>query len=88
MSVLAKIMRIDRTTLNRNIKPLMKAGLIAVNHGEDSRSRQVVLTEVGKAALVDAWELWNEAQASLEDYLGVAALDGFEKLLSKLEALI
>jgi hypothetical protein len=48
----------------------------------------VVLTEVGKAALVDAWELWNEAQASLEDYLGVAALDGFEKLLSKLEALI
>lgn len=30
ISELAKIMRIDRTTLNRNMKPLIKAGLITV----------------------------------------------------------
>lgn len=88
MSVLAKIMRIDRTTLNRNMKPLMNAGLIKVNSGEDSRSRQVMLTEAGKAALVKSWALWSEAQALLEEYLGVAELDIFEKLLSKLEALV
>jgi DNA-binding MarR family transcriptional regulator len=88
MSVLAKIMRIDRTTLNRNMKPLVNAGLITVNPGEDPRSRRVMITEVGKAALADAGELWNEAQAGLEDYLGVAELEGFEKLLSKLEALV
>ena len=34
MSALAKTMRIDRTTLNRIIKPLMNAGLIMVNSGE------------------------------------------------------
>jgi len=88
MSVLAKIMRIDRTTLNRNLKPLMKIGLITVHSGEDSRSRQVMLTEVGKAALVNALSLWDEAQASLEEYLGKAELNSFEKSLSKLEALV
>jgi hypothetical protein len=70
------------------MKPLMKAGLIVVKPGEDSRSRQVILTEVGKAALAEAWDLWCEAQVSLEKYLGTAELEGFEKLLSKLEALI
>ncbi|WP_068965041.1 MarR family winged helix-turn-helix transcriptional regulator [Desulfosporosinus sp. BG] len=88
MSVLAKIMRIDRTTLNRNMKPLINAGLIAVNPGEDSRSRQVILTEVGKTVLFNALELWSEAQASLEEYLGVEELESLEKSLSKLEALI
>lgn len=88
MSVLAKIMHIDRTTLNRNMKPLINAGLIAVNPGEDSRSRQVMLTEVGKPVLLDALELWSEAQASLEEYLGAEELESLEKSLSKLEALI
>jgi len=88
MSVLAKIMRIDRTTLNRNMKPLVNAGLITVNSGEDSRSRQVMLTLAGKDALVNALSLWDEAQTSLEEYLGTAELESFEKSLSKLEALV
>lgn len=88
MSVLAKIMRIDRTTLNRNIKPLMNAGLITVNSGEDSRSKQVILTEKGKVVLDSAWSLWIEAQASLEEYFGVEELESLEKSLAKLEALM
>ncbi|WP_407310089.1 MarR family winged helix-turn-helix transcriptional regulator [Desulfosporosinus sp. SB140] len=88
MSVLAKIMRIDRTTLNRNMKPLLNAGLITVNSGEDSRSRQVTLTNAGQEALTMALTLWNEAQVSLEGYLGKAELDSFELSLSKLEALV
>ena len=87
MSVLAKTMRIDRTTLNRNMKPLIKACLITVNSGADSRSRQVMLTKVGKDALLNALVLWDEAQVALEEYLGKAELDSFEKSLSKLEAL-
>ena len=87
MSVLAKTMRIDRTTLNRNMKPLINAGLITVNSGEDSRSRLVMLTEAGKDALLNSLALWTKAQASLEEYLGKAELDSFEKSLSKLEAL-
>jgi DNA-binding MarR family transcriptional regulator len=88
ISLLAKNMNIDRTTLNRNMKPLMNAGLISVNTGIDSRSRLVTLTKDGKAALADATVLWGEAQTTLEKYFGEAELDVFEKLLSKLEALV
>jgi len=70
------------------MKPLINVGLITVNSGEDLRSRQVMLTEAGRDALLIALELWSEAQASLEEYLGKAELDSFEKSLSKLEALL
>lgn len=83
---LAKILRIDRTTLSRNMKPLLEAGLIIVNYGEDPRSKQVMVTETGKSVMVSANKLWNKAQESLEEYLG-EELHNFEKVLSKLEAL-
>lgn len=88
ISELAKRMRIDRTTLNRNMKPLADTGLIAVNPGKDSRTRQVMLTETGRAAVVKGWELWGEAQASLHEYMGEADLAKLIQLLSKLEALV
>lgn len=88
ISVLAKIMRIDRTTLNRNMKPLLNAGLITVNSGEDLRSKLVTFTETGQAALSKALTLWSEAQVLLEAYLGKSELDNLEKTLSKLEALV
>jgi len=88
ISELAKIMRIDRTTLNRNMKPLTEAGLIVINTGKDSRTRQVMLTEAGRDAVVKAWALWGEAQASLKEYLGEEDLAKLVQLLSKLEALV
>ncbi len=88
ISELAKFMRIDRTTLNRNMKPLVEAGLIEVNSGADPRSRQVILTGAGKSALTSATALWDEAQASLQEYLGEQELEHFKSLISKLEALV
>ncbi|MBM7868278.1 MarR family transcriptional regulator [Heliobacterium gestii] len=87
MSELAKTMRIDRTTLNRNLKPLADAGLIAVNPGKDSRTRVVTLTATGHALLGRAWALWEEAQASIQEYMGEEELAKLTELLSKLEAL-
>lgn len=88
ISELAKIMRIDRTTLNRNLKPLINAGFISVQPGEDSRSKQVLLCKAGKAALLNSKDLWCEAQVLLEKYLGEEELSNFEKQLSRLEALV
>lgn len=88
ISELAKMMRIDRTTLNRNMKPLIDAGFIAVNPGKDSRTRQVMLTEMGRGAVVKGWELWGEAQASLNEYMGEDDLAKLTQLLSKLEAIV
>lgn len=88
ISTLAKMMRIDRTTLNRNMKPLADAGLITINPGKDSRTRQVTLTEAGKAAFANAWKLWGEAQTAIKEYLGEEDLAKLVQLLSKLEALV
>ena len=85
---LAKRMRIDRTTLNRNMKPLLESGFITIAPGEDSRTRQITLTEAGKGASARAWALWGEAQTALGEYLGGEDLVKLVKLMSKLEALV
>lgn len=88
ISELAKIMRIDRTTLNRNMKPLVNAGFIVINHGKDSRTREIVLTRGGKDAAEKGWALWGEAQGSIKEYMGEEDLKKLVELLSKLEALV
>lgn len=88
VSELAKMMRIDRTTLNRNMKPLTDAGLLTSNPGQDSRTRQIMLTDAGRNAVAKAWSMWGEAQASLKEYLGEDDLAKLVALLSKLEALV
>lgn len=83
----AKAMRIDRTTLNRNMKPLSEAGLIEVSQGKDSRTKEIVLTNKGKDAVASGWVLWEEAQETLKAYMGEADMARLKQLLSKLEAL-
>lgn len=85
---LAKVMRIDRTTLSRNMKPLVEAGIIEINAGKDPRSRQVRLTEAGKFALSTASNLWDEAQGAMQEYLGETELEQCKYLIAKLEALV
>lgn len=84
----AKIMRIDRTTLNRNMKPLIGVGFIEVNPGDDPRSKQITLTKDGKSALSIASNLWDEAQESMQEYLGKTEIEQYKHLISKLEALV
>jgi DNA-binding MarR family transcriptional regulator len=88
ISELARIIRIDRTTLNRNMKPLADAELIAISAGKDSRTRQVMLTEKGKDAVVKGGVLWDKAQESIREYMGGEDLAKLTQLLSKLEALV
>ena len=87
ISELAKRMRIDRTTLNRNMKPLTEAGLITVSPGKDSRTRQVSLTDSGRQSHVQARTLWQEAQIALDVYLGQEDAARLVDLLNRLEAL-
>ncbi|MDP4127951.1 MAG: MarR family winged helix-turn-helix transcriptional regulator [Bacillota bacterium] len=88
MGELAKTMRIDRTTLNRNMKPLADVGLIAINPGKDSRTREIKLTKMGNDAVVSGWALWGEAQESIKEYMGEDDLIRLKQLLSKIEALV
>lgn len=88
VSDLALIIRLDRTTLVRNLKPLEKNGLIEDISKEGSRNRQLKLTVKGIDAYKNAEELWRKAQNFLDEYLGKDNMDTFTKILSKIEALV
>ena len=67
---LAERMAMDRTTLSRNLKPLVRNGLLEVRPGEDGRTRLVRLTPAGERSLKEAYPLWQQAQQEIVGVLG------------------
>jgi DNA-binding MarR family transcriptional regulator len=70
ISRVAESLLLDRTTLNRNLKPLEREGLIESGPGKDLRTRTLKLTEVGVETLARALPLWLEAQTASMNRLG------------------
>jgi DNA-binding MarR family transcriptional regulator len=71
INTLAAEMIMDRTTLGRNILPLERDGLIAVEKGSHDRRHKVVrLTEAGAARFRSAAKGWVHAQRRFEAALG------------------
>jgi DNA-binding MarR family transcriptional regulator len=69
VSTLAKTMKLDRTTLVRNIKPLVEMGLLQDWAEEGGRDRQLTVTAMGLKCLGMAQRLWEKAQAGLKKYI-------------------
>lgn len=69
---LADALGMDRTTLTRNLKPLLEAGLLSAAPGVDSRQRQVQISVAGKRRLQKAFPLWQQAQQEVETRFGSA----------------
>lgn len=78
---LAQELVMDRTTLTRNLKPLVREGFIQIQPGEDQRLRVVSITDEGQAALTKALLLWELAQTRVIEQLGT---DKWSLLLSGL----
>ncbi|MFQ5620118.1 MAG: MarR family winged helix-turn-helix transcriptional regulator, partial [Rhodospirillales bacterium] len=62
---LARTLVTDRTTLTRNLKPLLDQELLQVVDGADRRQRPITLTLRGRDRLAQALPLWREVQARL-----------------------
>lgn len=67
---LAARVNIERTTLTRNLKPLIEAGWVKLQSGADSRQRIVVITGTGQDKVEAARQVWRHAQTELEQKLG------------------
>lgn len=85
LTQLADALVMDRTTLTRNIKPLMEKGLIGVAHEKDQRVRMIILTGDGERIFNDALPLWKQVQSQFVDDLG---LDRWSSLLDDLVATV
>lgn len=81
VSDLAQALFTDRTTLTRNLKPLVDAGLVQVGNGADARSKAVCVTPKGEMAFQAARPLWKLAQARMRDLAGDGHLDALHGLI-------
>lgn len=70
ITALARRLGLDRSTLGRNIRPLLKSGLIEMEGGEDRRAHTLALTDSGRALLDKAVPLWKNAQRQVSEKLG------------------
>ncbi|CAG1018115.1 Multiple antibiotic resistance protein MarR [Burkholderiaceae bacterium] len=76
-SALAARMRLDASTLTRNLQPLVAQGWLTQGPGDDARSRLIEATEAGRAKRTEGQRAWKQAQLALNARLGsdrVAAL--------------
>jgi DNA-binding MarR family transcriptional regulator len=71
INALAAEMVMDRTTLGRNILPLERDGLIAVQQGSrDRRSKELRVTAAGEARFRAGMKGWAQAQRQFEKAFG------------------
>lgn len=81
---LAAALDLDRTTLSRNLKPMVSAGLVEVTPSGHGRAKLVRATRDGRAAYRAGVALWRAAQDEAH-----AALGGqFGNLMQALETTI
>jgi DNA-binding MarR family transcriptional regulator len=69
-SDLARAMKIDASTLTRNLKPLIDAGWLEQGPGADARSRLVSVTDAGREKRQEAQRRWRVAQEGINQTLG------------------
>ena len=75
----------DRTTLNANLKPLERRGLLRVSVNDaDRRSRRLALTPAGRSLLIRALPVWKQTHAVIENLLGQSSPDAVRADLRKL----
>lgn len=70
MLQLAEALGAERTTLTRNLRPLIESGWVELLPGGDMRQRIVTITEAGRDKTRAASSAWRSAQDELERLLG------------------
>jgi DNA-binding MarR family transcriptional regulator len=82
ISELAEMLDMDRTTLTRNLKPLLESGWVKVRSSdEDARIRLVRLTPAGEERWKDARTYWRQAQDEINATIGPASLAALHQML-------
>ncbi len=87
MKTLADKVRLERTTLLRNLQLLAARNLVEISPAGSAKAHVVRLTPEGEAARQKAVAFWQRAQARVEESLTREEHALLSKVLRKLEAL-
>ena len=85
---LARAMKMDASTLTRNLRPLVEAGWVTLGAGPDARSRLVQITDAGREKRAEAQRSWKVAQTALNDTLGIERVAALHALVDEALALL
>lgn len=78
---LARRMKLDASTLTRNLQPLLAQGWVETGPGADGRSRTITATEAGRLKRAEGQRAWKQAQLALNARLGDARVARLHELL-------
>ena len=88
---LSEMLSTDRTTLTRNLRPLLSSGIIERAAAGDRRRHELVATAAGRALFKRALPLWSAAEQEVRAAMGTkltADLHGaLDRSMEKLAAL-
>jgi len=80
---LAAEMRVSPSTLTRNLRPLVDAGLVEISPGPDARSRLVSVTPAGRDKRQEAQRRWRVAQEGMNVMLGARRVVALHAMLDE-----
>ena len=81
---LSEALAMDRTTLTRNLNPLVNEGLIEMKSGR-GRTRLVSISEGGHKVLTLAKPLWESAQARVTEIIGESGSGALSVMLKRMK---
>ena len=84
IAALSKVLCMDRTTLSRNLQPLIEEKLVTFAEDGGGRSKTGRITKNGEARLLMAIPLWREAQLALARQAGAGPLNELNAQLTHL----
>lgn len=82
---LARELVMDRSTLTRNLKPLMNMGLLRFTQEGSGKHKSVEVTVEGQAALIRSAPYWEQAQSHLVNRFGPEA---WNRITSDLNSIV
>lgn len=80
---LAQAMKMDASTLTRNLKPLLALGWVQLAAGADGRSRLITILAAGREKRQEAQLHWKRAQTRLNHLLGTPRLLALHALIDE-----
>jgi DNA-binding MarR family transcriptional regulator len=80
---LAQAMKMDASTLTRNLKPLLSAQWVQLGQGVDGRSRLISITDAGRDKRQDAQRHWRAAQSGINRLFGMPRMMALHALIDE-----
>ncbi len=84
LTELARLAKLDRSTVGRNVKVLERMGVVSETTAADQRETAVALTEAGRETLRRARPLWQDAQRRIEAAIGAERAETLRVLAQSL----